>query len=550
MTNPLKTTFDLLAATRNESAVAVLAAAMDSANEEIRASAVRALINRPSIKARMEIIRRFREVPYSALETFRGRSADFNAALTQALEHGDLTLKLNAVELIRLTQHFGHIRQLVLLLEEGDPELMYSAAETIRELVYLLHDIQQNGQGDGTRCEYVRDVPQLIHKTLTYLDSACEKLHRIIHSQTVIESILILGDAKNFAVKKVLWQSSPECKQVAAQIMSESRHQGIIQLLISQLSEKQPHPRALQAIQHRDDPEMVFELLRSIPKRLTTNQQKSLKQIEEIRWLDPNHALLQMIPAPLQPNLVTLIAATGLPLEKKAAIQQWLLRNGSAEGRNAAAERISNIEKSELQNIVLEGLGSKDESIQAWATSQLRNSNVPDAIGILVDRLDDPDEGVREAAREQLKSFDLERLLEVSEHLDTEMCLRAGEVLLKINPDTLTTLSRQLASPIRSHRLRAAKAVQRMQIQEQVLPGLVSMLDDSEVHVRRTAIEVLSGSTDPLAIAAIQNCIGDPNPRVSELARQTLQNLKKQFQHLAKNFDQADEMMTSTGGHS
>ena len=177
--------------------------------------------------------------------------------------------------------------------------------------------------------------------------------------------------------------------------------------------------------------------------------------------------------------------------------------------------------------MLYESLDSDDSEIQAWATGQLRGRGVPEAVNLLVDRLDSPIEEVREAARDELHSFDLYQMLEMFEDVSDNACHQAGELIQKIDPLTIRKLNAELRNPIQGRRIRAARGAFAMGLHLQVLPAFIALLQDEDDMVRRVVVEILGHVANPEVVSSLEAIISDPNPRVREIAEQSLTRIQR-----------------------
>jgi len=179
-----------------------------------------------------------------------------------------------------------------------------------------------------------------------------------------------------------------------------------------------------------------------------------------------------------------------------------------------------------VQDVVLESLDSSVPDVQAWATSQLRAWAVPNAMELLVGRLDSPIPEVRQAARDELAGFDVHRVLDIFEQLDSRMQTAVGHLIQKIDPQTPQKLQTEMLTAIRSKRIRAARAALVMNPQADVSNALLVMAHDSDNLVRRTAAEVLGKVHSREAIAMLLELTNDGSPRVRETAAAALDEIK------------------------
>jgi hypothetical protein len=283
----------------------------------------------------------------------------------------------------------------------------------------------------------------------------------------------------------------------------------------------------MEAFEKRGDPEFVQYVLRSFPKRLSDNQQKSFKQLTRVVWIKDELVPLDQIPPALHEALSHFVQSTGLETTYKIEVQKWLMLHGSVEGRLAASHALETLAPDSVRGYLCGGLESENEDIQAWATSQLRTQGVPEAIRLLMDKLDSPLPAVRDAARGELESFNIELMLNIFDHLDKHVCQRAGMLVRKTDPECNQKLLAELRNPIRRRRIRAARAAQALGLAREVYTGLLAMLNDEDTLARRTAAEVLISVPLPEVAAGLLELLGDSSPRVRETVEHSLDELRR-----------------------
>ena len=522
MSDPLTKTFALLASTANPNAVEVLVPVLDAESSTLRTQAIEALLLRGSTRGHMEIIRRWPDFDAGALAMVERSAPQMITALRQCLGHGDAQLLEHCLEFIRSTGLYEMAPALIELAGSPRDELALPAADALDFLVDRLYwECRAKGESKERSS---RDPLKLRHQMLLAFDQAVSDFKTLRQPRPIVEGILSLGDPDNFAVKKVLTQGPPACRELAGELLRQSRRPGVMQLVFDHMSGKYPLPAAFETLQRRSDPEFIEHLLRWFPHKLADLQQKNFRQLESIAWIRPGALMLDAIPADLQGALVSFVSATGLPADLKLQVQEWLVRYGSPEGRLAATAVLACLDEQSVQNILMDGLESQDAGVQAWATSQLRSQNVPQALTLLMQRLDSPLAEVREAAREELKSFDLELLISIHDRLDPAMCRRAGEMLQKVDPRWKEKLDQELRHAVRRRRLQAAQATVALGLQEHFVPHLLALLKEDDAVVRRTVAGLLASVQCPEAAEALQQLLNDPSPRVREMAAQSLQS--------------------------
>ena len=99
------------------------------------------------------------------------------------------------------------------------------------------------------------------------------------------------------------------------------------------------------------------------------------------------------------------------------------------------------IPQDEASQILHDALNDPDAKVEAWATRRLRAQKLPDTFEELLKRLDRRLDVVRNAARDELFSFDLNYLMKILSKLSPAQAQLCGQALLKINPGAAEELS-------------------------------------------------------------------------------------------------------------
>ena len=525
MADPLAKTFDVLTTARSLAAIDLLILAADSKRTAIQDRAIAALLRRAATRCQTEVIRRLPKLSVAGRRLLEEQGSRLSVTLRQCLLHGDAELRTNALTVVKTMDCFDQVPALISILEQRDDPFQDAACQTLQDVVNRIFEQMQVGAGRRASERPVRNVPQARQTVLMGLEAACNRFADLAHAREVIECILIVGDAESSAVRKVFLKSSPACRELAANLLLTSKHVGVMQLLTDFMGQNYPHGKAFEAFENRCDPEFVCHVLRTFPKRLSENQQKNYKQLRRIAWINDDLLPLEEIPSGLHESLSAFVQATGLNLDEKIEIQKWLLLNGSMAARQVATQILEAVSPDSVRGILFGSLDSKDEDVQVWATSQLRAQGVPDSIRLLIQRLDSPLPAVREAAREELASFDLSLVLNLFEHLDRNLCLRVGTLIQKTDPTCIQKLLEELNQPVRSRRIRGARAAEALGLASHVERGLLAMLSDEDSIVRRIAAELLVSVPSPEVIVGLTALLQDPSPRVRDVAERSLEEI-------------------------
>ncbi len=527
MVSSITNTFRLLAQSRNSHAVNALILALDVDSHTTRELAVSALITQQSARGLVEVIRRYATHTPGIRKLLESHSEALDSAIKQCLLHGNRELQYCGLEFVRATSDFRQIPVLISLLENKrlinhQPDL---TVQILRSMIGKLYEYFLNHAVDSVNPRStLKDAQDIRRDILNALLTAVDHLWEFDRPEELVECLLILGNVSDTAIRKVMWHSNDDTRQLVEQILSESKHSGVMQLICDFTDVSYPNPNALLAIAERDDPEFITHLLRWLPERSSEIQQANFKQIENIIWLRDDRQEFWKIPSSLQTSLIRLISLIDLDLVSKKQAQKWMLQNGNPDAKEAAIGILRDLDTAEVTEMVLETLDSEDPVQQAWATCQLRAQHVPDAINLLITKLDSPLMEVRQAAREELSSFDVNYVLDHFEEFNPQVCAAVGKLLQKLNPKCMLEFSRAMAHPLRKRRILAARCVQNLELHDQAIPALAALVEDSDDLVRRTSAEILATMPDPAAKQALVPLITDQNTRIREIAVKALRS--------------------------
>ncbi len=532
MPNPIANTFEILAHSKNAHALVALILALDVPDETIRFATVKSLLKRHSSRGHLELIRRHHELTAQMRELFQPYANAMNKALRQSILTDNLQTQTNALEMIRDLEVYDMLPVVLeMLADEKHEEHHRYCLETVDDLVNKIYERVHHTSKEK---KYLRDVQKIQLRIVAALEKAC-KNPNIPGYEQLLENLLILGDLEVNEIRKLLRKEGHPHRPLAEEMLLNSDHPGIMQLILDFLGLSYCSPLAFRCVAQRDDPQFICHLLRQWPRNLSISQCKNYKQIETLSWLEAPILQLEIIPSALHVKLINFVNATSLPLKSKLRTAEWVVSHGCDEARRVATEMLEDLDNGRMHSLIKEGLESQDEEVQAWATSQLRTKNIPEAFTKLIERLDSPMPQVQQAAREELEDFNLNRILTFYDLLDPRTCKLVGSLLLKINPDTTDQLTAEMTGPMRSKRMRAIQAAIAMGLQEPLLQTFIALLEDEDVLIRRTAVEAVAEVPGVESAQALQELRDDPSPRIQELAAKGLLKMQAEASETSPN---------------
>lgn len=524
--NPLDKTFAVLANCQNADADVVLLQAVVSPHNAIARRAAKCIGQRQSTQRIAELIKKTEQLGDAAVAELARAEERLAPALKQCLLNPKPDQRLLTLEFVRRTASVGQITQLLQLVDDPTNALQTQTSNVVRELVTkLAYRLAGTGQPG---LEHLSD--EAIHSTqmhlLNELDRRSEKFDDVRDQELYVECILLLGQSNCTAVRNVLDKRGSAGRHMVKTVLQKAQHPHLIDLVCESLTHNEPHQKLLQVFVSREDVPFVSRVLEWLPVPVTGSLEANLREIDELPWLSLEHATWNAIPQTLHAKAVKLINAFGVPKELKRDLKKWILTNSGPEGREAAGDLFENLADDETQQVLYEALSDENPEVEAWATHQLRSQKVPDAFEQLLKRLDATSDLVRDAARDELADFNLEKLYGYLAKMPPEMAAKCGAIVRKIDPNTATSLRAEMQHVFRWKKLRAARAAASLGMVDELLISLGQLTEDPDTTVRRTAIEALQESSSPDAIRLIERRLNDPNRVVRETAKRALSQLQ------------------------
>lgn len=526
MSEGLERTKRLLATTRNLAAVDVLLTAIDAPEPRVRFATVEALLERKNLKGQLAILRRLPTLNDQMRQKVVSAAPTLDRALRTALVDEDLELREAACELIRSLGEPDFIPLIIGGLESPDNPMAETLAATLFALLASLaspadETAQDRGQAAAARRAALRG------RTLRTLEGAVERFphHR---REELIEAFLMLARPTNPLVHTLFGKKDHACYQAAVHTMATSGREEVWRLLLGLLDQKHPPAGAAVVLAQREDVPFVRFLARNLGDEISNRTAQTLGRLEAIAWFTPKHAALRALDQDSLRGALRLLARCGLNRQQRFDVLASLAESGRSAARRVALEELSRLTGEDVNRLLLGYLDDPDPGVQATATVNLRSRSIAGSLGLLLAKLDSPHEVVRQAARDALNEYRFPRFLSVFDQLNEASSRRAGRLIKKIDPDTVPLLRAEFESPSRSHRLRALRVAEAVELVDEVESKLIDLLRDEteDGMVRTEAARLLAGSNSAGAFAALERALGISNPRVRSQAELSLAQIR------------------------
>ena len=530
--DPRSIAFEILARHKSDEAADVLLQALECDDDEARRLAAATVVQRRGQQSILEIIRRVDTLDDEACKEFSQSPERFRIALEQAISKSDGETRNAAFTFIRRTGNFEQFSTLLDQIESGSEARCEAASEAALEMTRRLRESEE------TIFPGLDGATLRSHRTsaLDELDARTKQFDELSRAETILRLTLILGGPDDTAVRNVFSKRGEVCRDAATRLLMEDSHPALLDLLGDFLAYHATPIPVIDVLRTRTDFEFVLFLLKQLPKELTRYQAFNLARLNDVAWLQNPMELVEKLPASVHDRLIGVVNHAPIDEGIRTRIKSWVVRQSGGAGREAASDVLKHLPQEEASQILHDALEDKDPEVEAWATHRLRAQKLPDTFEELLKRLDRNLAIVRDAARDELFSFDVKYLLKIFGDLSPVQSRLCGHTLLKINPAAPEELIHEIEHPFRRRRIRAIEAADAIGFVDQVLPNILDKLDDPEASVRCAAIEALAGSPSPETIKAIKRMTNDPHRHVSSAAERVISKLTDQLTSAKEEF--------------
>ena len=522
MPDGLKRTEHILAITRNRAVLPVLATALSSSSAEIRSAAIRATMRRRDVNAHTGLIGqypKFAEAERTALcQALQAMPHHAAPALKAAVLAGDAVLCENACHIILLCRNYELFETLLKSAEKSRHRQTGQVTATILQLASLLHEeLIKWAEGDRSG----RDPSFARHQALVVLERFLAR-HVDHHPSEVVDAFLLLAPSENATLLKTLRDSSQPCHATLVASLLSSQSPAVMERLVAMLRDTEAPAAALEAIARRADRPFVDFLLHELKHPVPLRVLHNMKRLRSVAWLENHRDTLLELDGRAQAIAVDLAMASEMAREAQFDLLALMMRSGLAEGRRACCQALAKFDGSAANELVMTALGDPDASVQAAAIRQLRPRRVPNALQMLVARLDAPSLEVREAARSSLAEFNFVRYRAMFDLLDEQAARTTGALVRQVDHSAREKLLNELTSPSVSARLRGIEIAIAMEATEDVREQLVVLVGHESAAVRKEAVTALAHTAGPGVLHALELATRDSNRSVADAAKQSL----------------------------
>lgn len=482
----LTRTLDALTTSENLASMRLLLDLFFSGPDSMRDATLERLLARHHRDLFSQLVIHFHRIAPRHREKIIREGARLGSALRAAYLDPEPQTRANSHELIRLIPSYDEAPLLLSSLMAKDPAKKAPAIELLDQLAQSLHQELQRPAEERTR----RDLEAVRERFLDTLRQGMRKFvsHRC---DVVVRAFLLLAPDESPEVLRIVSDGSDPCHRPVVSLLRSSAEPLMMRWIFHLMRGRHSPIALLNLLAQREDWEFVTALLDRIDLLSEQTVSATMRRVNEIRWIDPERGVIPRLCPEHQRASVILAVHSGISVEAKLSLCAYLLDEGSPDGRRSAACGLSQIPGVDANSLIQTCLEDEDPEVQLAAIQMLRPRGIANAMGILLARLDDPDERIADAARQSLADYNFERYLASFDQMEDLSRRSMGRMILKIDRDAVEGLRRELSVSHRQHRLRAIRIVRILQLIDDYVPELIASLSDGDHLVRREIMETL-----------------------------------------------------------
>jgi len=518
-------TFQFLENSSSAIVDSILIEGLDCPDRTIQEESIRAIFVRRSRAGSHEVLRRFEEYPTSLSELIISYGSRITPALRDLLLETQPERYQLACRLICRLERYDFIPTLLRVLERTDKDCIQTASETLLWLTENLYArYRETAQSDDTeQCERVSAWRRQAVADL-YEGVIRHENHR---RNEVVDAYIILAEHEDESLPKLLDERLSAAHRIFMKRLAVLKHEGVYRLLLDLLEQPEIDPRLRQLIFNRSDREFILAMLDKLSDDVSANMKRALRRTKYIPWLTPEPEILDSYSGDQQVAIVRVTMESKTSRDTALEIIAHILLRGKLEGRRAAAEAIESFTGVKSNSIVVDALDDDDPKVLAALLRQLRGRSIPGIMPAILKHVNHPDPCVKESLRESLDEFSIKRFLSAFDNLEEPIRVSTGQLVLKLDPETIPTLHRELLSEVKTRKYRAIEIVRTLDLVRKLESALIHLANyDNDPLLRAEAITMLSTCRTEASRIAIENTTRDEDSMVRSTACRALQQLQ------------------------
>jgi hypothetical protein len=520
MKSNLKKTFQFLTKTENEAATEVLAAALDCSHRPTQEAALEAILDRRSPAGHREVFKRLAQFGDEHRAIVSEHPGRLIRVVREAIKGADTaSAAFDAILAFRLYDAMPAV-----IAAACDPRSPHFeiAKKTVLDLTEAFYnDLSEAGAGSKPA-----GMDSMRQRLTTALEQALDKFDQH-ESHEIVEAFLLLAKQQNVVLRRLLRQQEDAVHSALTHVLASSLRGGVLRVLLGFLEDPQSPKVVLDVIAGRKDLRFLDNFVNYSGRKPTKTVAETLARFEFFTWAEADNETLQQLDEKSQANAVWVMMASAMDRDDVFEVIEFLLLQGNAGGRAAAAEALADFRGSKATMLVVRTLNDEEPAVRAHLSRQLRPRNVPGAMSLLIRMVDHPHPLVRNALRESLPEFTFRQFMANFDSLSEDLLATTGHLVQKIDPECQSKLFGEMTclSPVR--RRRAIMAANSMGLIRDMEQAVIDLLGDDDHMVRIAAAKALAECETMPSWEALRDALLDKSVIVKEAAEASLRAISQ-----------------------
>lgn len=513
---PRSTTWKTLENSRNIAAVAALSPGLASASSELRQMTLRVLLARKEPEARRAIVLNWEYLVEDDQELLRPKAQQFVDVVKDILQTGALAEKRMALAAVAALDLSDAMDVLLDIAVDPKHALCQKATDCLMEMC---------GRW-GHKARTGKDSPMVRGKMLERLNNKLVLFHE--HKNTkLIDAWLCLAHWDDSLQRGLISDPRQDAYRAVMTRLRECQHPAVLQLLGGYLSRSTAPKSVIGILTERPEAALAIEISKLLDKHSLPTALRRLQQLPPLQCLKGIEAEMPSVGIDIERRIWLMVAASTDDTAQVLRGAVKLSKVGTKEARQTAAEMLRGCRRPDLETLV--------PAIQAASVEMIDHD---DHLGSLVLQvaswLKSPSLVLKQAARDFLKEFTVDRLLEQVRHWPTQMCSAMAGLVAQVELDIAEHLKRELQSPAPKRRLAALQATQLLQCADAVSKALMPLLNDPRLDVRVRTIDLLGALGHESLEQLIPELLHDASTDIQDAAHRATRRMKRQKAKQAK----------------
>ncbi|GHT21805.1 hypothetical protein FACS189419_03270 [Planctomycetales bacterium] len=527
MPGGIELTFQILNATRNQSANAVLETAFESSDETIRKSAGLSLISRKGTTGIEVIIDKFDPSNEYIVSLVNDNRQKIIPGLRSAIVSPDPHLAKNAFR-IAISQKFYEVLPSLCTFcfssASQDSNYKFRQNDLLKFADKYLEALTHSEPHERhLLCNVI--FPEMVKIIRTEVRDFRQDGNELT-LKMYLRFYPFFADVEN-DLKQILKISATPIYSAAYRRLLSEPDTYLFQFVSRCLDKYNPPPLVSAVLTKRFDSNFLSYIFKRIKEPLSLETRSNIENLPAIEWLGRIASLYDQFDDEAVQGLVTFLSHISIPKNELETHLFRIFYHGQGKGRQAAFTGLTAFEGERIDKLIWEAAGDKDPAIQIAALIELSNRNVPGMSSRIIQFSGSPNEEVRGTVQKLLPNFKFSWFMDTFEKLDENRRGKIFEIVRNLDPQTTPKLSMMLEA---GDEVAVSRALTCLELCPDLIPEVETaacyvLANGTTETLRSKAAGILvNGRSDKSRGSLVQAYHRDPSEQVRDTAKLSLEN--------------------------